>query len=74
MSKIIHRWQMTGRTTCGIKITDRINVNLGHRLDDGVTCERCRQALTRMSYLGEEWNGQCDGHPRAEAPLTTGAG
>ena len=62
----MHRWQPTGRTLCGLKISDRIRVNLGRYLSDGVTCKNCRRVTTRMSFLGEEWNGQFDGHPKAE--------
>jgi hypothetical protein len=61
----VHRWQPTGRTPCG-KRTDDIVTNMGYYLSDGVTCKACLRASTLVSLLGDAWNGQSDGIPKAE--------
>lgn len=45
----VHRWQPTGLTTCGRSIYTN-PVNGGGVLDEGVTCEFCKVAPTRVSY------------------------
>lgn len=63
-----HRWQPTGYTTCGRRITPALAVNLGRFLDDGVTCAVCRRSTHRVSMLNDDWNGQSDGAPDRRTP------
>lgn len=63
----VHRWQITGKTPCGMTIEPRIITNVGRFLSDGVTCQRCLAATTLVSVVGERWNGQSRGYPQAEA-------
>jgi hypothetical protein len=66
MSKI-HRWQITGYTPCGRKIT-AVTTNTGRYLNDGVTCTRCLHAKSYFSMLWDDWNGQSDGAPDQRTP------
>ena len=65
MNKKTHRWQPNYYTPCGRKITDRIKTNVGYYLSEGVTCKVCMSAKTRMSILGDDWNGQSDGFQKS---------
>ena len=62
----IHRWQPSGYTPCGRLITSKLRVNIGYYLSNGVTCKVCLGASSFMSLLGDRWNGECDGYPKAE--------
>jgi hypothetical protein len=49
---VIHRWQPTYYTPCGLSVTG-VTTNLGRELDDGVTCKNCARATTRVSVWRE---------------------
>lgn len=63
---VVHRWQVTGRTPCGRNVGD-VTTNVGRYLNEGVTCKSCHRATTRISIIGDDWNGQSSGYPRASA-------
>lgn len=63
--RVIHRWQFIGETPCGRKVED-VTTNTGHYLNHGVTCKKCLKATTYCSIVGEEWNGQSEGFPKAD--------
>lgn len=67
MIRKVHRWQITGWTTCGREIV-KVTTNMGRYLDDGVTCLSCQRAKSRMGLLWDDWNGQCDGAPDRRTP------
>ena len=46
----IHRWQYHGFTPCGRRISG-LRTNGDRGSDDGVTCEACRRAKTRVILL-----------------------
>lgn len=69
MQTKVHRWQPTGKTPCGRKVSD-VQTNVGHYLSDGVTCEACHRATTLLSIVGDDWNGQSYGFPQAVPPNT----
>ena len=48
----VHRWQPTGYTPCGRKI-DTVTTNIRRPLDDGVTCQACKNAKTRISLWAD---------------------
>ena len=67
---IVHRWEPFGKTSCGRPV-ERVATNVGRVLSKGVTCKACGRAASRVSILGDRWNGESYGHPRAkeeEAP------
>ena len=68
-SRVVHRWQPNGKTPCGLKINS-VKTNIGYALDAGVTCKRCKNALSRVSLMGAEWNGEYDGYPLADGAIT----
>jgi len=62
----MHRWNLHGHTSCGRLITEKLRVNIGHFLGEGVTCKVCLGATSFMSLLGDKWNGESDGYPKAK--------
>lgn len=66
-SVIIHRWQPTGRTPCGLVI-GKVPTNHGSVLSEGVTCQRCLRATTTVSWFPGGRNADPHRSPPKEAP------
>jgi hypothetical protein len=60
VSRIVHRWQPTGKTPCGRDVKT-VLTNYGHTLSEGVTCKSCKRAAALVSLLGERWHGESAG-------------
>ncbi len=51
MGSVVHRWQPTQHTLCGLRMGGGIRVNIGKMLSEGVTCKNCRRVNMPMVEL-----------------------